>query len=229
MSGDDNLWYVKTPDGDVHRVTLDQLDEAFQAGRIDENVMVLAAGATKWAKLGELAGLDEPAQKAPAASPYTPMPPSLRPVSMDLSLDLDDNAFQKKPRKGLVVGAFLAVVAVFGGVLVANRAHVGSSDSSSTAAAAMAPTPAPQAPAAAPDPAPAPPPAATTPPADTAPKLSDEQKAKLAAADKALEQKSKARKKNRAAAGGSAPHSAKYKSMGFTTGGNKFDPLNANM
>ena len=55
MSGDENLWYVKTPDGDVHRVTLDQLDEAFQAGSIDENVMVLAAGAQKWAKLSALA------------------------------------------------------------------------------------------------------------------------------------------------------------------------------
>ena len=53
MSGDENLWYVKTPDGDVHRVTLDQLDEAFQAGRIDENVMVLAAGATE---VGEALG-----------------------------------------------------------------------------------------------------------------------------------------------------------------------------
>ena len=27
MSGDENLWYVKTDDGDVHRVTLDQLDD----------------------------------------------------------------------------------------------------------------------------------------------------------------------------------------------------------
>jgi hypothetical protein len=236
MSGAENLWYVKTPDGDVHRVTLDQLDEAFQAGRIDENVMVLAAGATKWAKLGELAGLDEPAP-TPTTHVYTPMPPSLRPVSMDLSLDIDDeNVFQKKSRKGLAVGVCLGILAVFGGILVANRSHFagsfGSSNDSAAAAVAAPATPPPATPAAAPAPAPspvaaaAPAPAATTQPAD---KLSEEQKAKLAAADKALEAKGKARKKNRAAASG-APHSAaKYKSQGFTTGGSKFDPLNASM
>lgn len=231
MSGDENLWYVKTADGDVHRVTLDQLDEAFQAGRIDENVMVLAAGATKWAKLGELAGLDEPAK--PAATPIAfapPMPNSLRPVSMDLSLDLDENAFQKKSRKGLFIGAVVGILAVFGGILAANRAHLGSADASA-AAAVVAPATPPVTAAAPPAPSPAPPPAVTTPPpADTtaaAPKLSDEQKAKLAAADKALELKAKAKKKNRPTSGSRSSH--KYKSQGFTTGGNKFDPLNANL
>jgi hypothetical protein len=228
MSGDDNLWYVKTPDGDVHRVSLDQLDEAFQAGRIDENVMVLAAGATKWAKLGELAGLDTPVPPPPA------MPNSLRPVSMDLSLDLDDNAFQKKSRKGLVVVAALGIVAVFGGILVANRAHLGSSDGSAAAAAVAAPAtpvaapaPPPVVPTAAPVPSPTPTPAAA--PVDAnASKLSDAQKAKLAAADRALEAKAKAHKKSRATGGGYHA-SRKSKSQGFTTGGNKFDPLNASL
>jgi hypothetical protein len=227
MSGDENLWYVKTPDGDVHRVSLDQLDEAFQAGRIDENVMVLAAGSTKWAKLGELAGLDTPVPPPPA------MPNSLRPVSMDLSLDLDEDAFKKKPRKGVAIVATLGILAVLGGILVANRAHLGSSSDSTVAASPppAAPTPPPPVAAADPTPPPAPSPAvATPPPADTtANKLSDEQKSKLAAADKALEAKSKARKKNRASAGGGAPQSRKYKSQGFTTGGSKFDPLNASM
>jgi len=232
---DENLWYVKTPDGDVHRVTLDQLDEAFQAGRIDENVMVLAAGATKWAKLGELAGLDDepPPAKTTRAPAYAPMPNSLRPVSMDLSLDLDDNAFQKKSRKGLVIGAVLGILAIFGGVLAANRAHLGIASSDTAAAAAVAPPAPPPATAAAPPPAPspaaapAPSPATTTPPVDTVSKLSDEQKSRLSAADKALEAKSKAHKKTRAV---SAPASnRKYKSQGFTTGGNKFDPLNASM
>ena len=226
MSGDENLWYVKTDDGDVHRVTLDQLDEAFQAGRIDENVMVLAAGATKWAKLSALAGLDEP-----AAAPVVPN--SLRPVSMDLSLDvdLDENAFRKKSRKGLVIGTVLGILAVFGGILVLNRSHIGS-DTSPVAAAAAAPV-APVAPppvaAASPDPAPPMPLApAPLPTAETnASKLNDDQKVKLAAADKAMDQKSKARKKSRAAAVTSTHSSPKYKSQGFTTGGNKFDPLNA--
>jgi hypothetical protein len=235
MSGDENLWYVKTPDGDVHRVTLDQLDDAFQAGRIDENVMVLAAGATKWAKLSELAGLDEPAAAPPSRMAPVPMamPSSLRPVSMDLSADLDDeNAFRKKSRKGLVVAVMLGVVGVFGGVLFLNRSHL-VADSSTAAAAAI--PPAAQAAAAPPatttDGPAAPLPTTTavpSPPDTPASKLTEDQKAKLAAADKALDQKSKALKKTRAVATGSAPHhGAKYKSQGFTTGGNKYDPMNA--
>lgn len=74
MSIGGDCWYVKLSDGDVHRVTLDQLDEAFQAGHIDANTMVLASGATQWTKLGALAGIDdeeeaiEAAEKPPAAT-----------------------------------------------------------------------------------------------------------------------------------------------------------------
>lgn len=59
MSTSGDHWYVKLSDGDVHRVTLDQLDEAFQAGHIDGETMVLASGATQWTKLGALAGIDD--------------------------------------------------------------------------------------------------------------------------------------------------------------------------
>jgi hypothetical protein len=231
MSGDENLWYVKTADGDVHRVTLDQLDEAFQAGRIEDDVMVLGPGQTKWAKLSVLLGLDEPPKPSPVTPYAAVVPNSLRPVSMDLSLDLDDNAFKKKSRKGLVIGTVVGILAIFGGILFANRAHIGGSDSSAAAAAVPATPPV----TAAPPPAPAPPPpataAATPPPAETASaasKLNDDQKAKLAAADKALEAKAKARKKNRATSAG-VPAVRKYKSQGFTTGGSKYDPLNASM
>jgi len=90
MSTSGELWYVKLSDGDVHRVTLDQLDEAFQAGHIDAETMVLAAGATRWAKLGALAGIDDevpieaeipapvvhgsPLRESPFAPP-SPVPP----------------------------------------------------------------------------------------------------------------------------------------------------------
>jgi hypothetical protein len=73
----EELWYVKLANGDVHRVTLDQLDGAFQAGHIDESTMVLAAGATQWTKLGDLAGLDDDA--APAAPP-DPQPQYVAPA-----------------------------------------------------------------------------------------------------------------------------------------------------
>ncbi len=68
----EELWYVKVADDDVHRMTLDQLDGAFQAGHIDESTMVLPADATKWTKLGELLGLDDVSEapsEAPAPAP----------------------------------------------------------------------------------------------------------------------------------------------------------------
>jgi hypothetical protein len=71
MSVDGSLWYVKLADGDVERVTLDQLDEAFQNGQIDENTMVLAAGSDQWLKLSDLLGL---ADATPPPPPPTPAP-----------------------------------------------------------------------------------------------------------------------------------------------------------
>lgn len=73
----EELWYVKLANGDVHRVTIDQLDGAFQAGHIDESTMVLAAGASQWTTLGEVAGLDDesaapPQAAAPVAISYVP-------------------------------------------------------------------------------------------------------------------------------------------------------------
>ena len=76
MSEGVDLWYVKLASGDVHRVTLDQLDGAFQAGHIDERTMVLASDAadgTAWTSLGDLLGLDEPAQTGAAPAGYAPV------------------------------------------------------------------------------------------------------------------------------------------------------------
>ena len=71
----EELWYVKLANGDVHRVTIDQLDGAFQAGHIDESTMVLAAGASQWTKLGDLAGLDDDAAPpVQAAGPISYVP-----------------------------------------------------------------------------------------------------------------------------------------------------------
>jgi hypothetical protein len=225
---DNDLWYVKTADGDVDRMTLDQLDEAFNGGHIDENVMVLPAGEETWVKLSTLLGLDQPAP-APVALPPTPtafaLPPSLRPVSLDLSDDLDGSPFQKKSRKGVVLGGLVGAVAL-AGVIFAAVHSAGQIDSSTATASIAAPPPATA--------APAPPPVAPSPAATTtaAPLpdhgLTDDQKAKLAAADKALQDKVKSKKKARGA--GIASHGGgKIKSQGFTTGGNKYDPLNANL
>jgi hypothetical protein len=69
-SGD--FWYVKLSDGDVHRVTLDQLDEAFQAGHIDGETMVLASGSEQWERLASVAGMDESEEEPDAAAEPEP-------------------------------------------------------------------------------------------------------------------------------------------------------------
>src|SRR5580658_4560739 len=110
---DADLWYVMLADGDVHRVTLDQLDEAFQAGHIDQETLVLAEGARQWTPLGTLAGLDET-----PPPPRVPVTTSFRPVSVDLSdvdpsdLDLEDVPF--RTRSGKKWFAAVAAVAIVG-------------------------------------------------------------------------------------------------------------------
>jgi hypothetical protein len=73
MSVEVDVWYVKLADGDVERVTLDELDEAFQRGQIDENSMVLAAGSEQWMKLSDLLN---GADATPPPPPPTPAPQS---------------------------------------------------------------------------------------------------------------------------------------------------------
>jgi hypothetical protein len=273
MSEGIELWYVKLANGDVHRVTLDQLDVAFQAGHIDETTMVLAGDAsegTAWSSLGQLLGLDEAAPPTPevkpapvaaapraVASPYgyvsavsaTPPPVarvmpvavanSLRPTSIDLGIDdLDDMPFRRRSGKKWAFAA-LSAAAVAGVIgFVSTHSRTGGDDITTVAAAAAmaapatyAPTPLPVMPAPAPQAAVAAAKASTGAPAEASPmnpqftdRFNETQKQKLLAADKAREDKAKGRQ------AGSAYHAApKYKSTGFTTGGNKYDPLNSNL
>ncbi len=74
----DGIWYVKLEDGDVERVTLDQLDEWFQSGRITENTMVLADGSEQWTKLAELLGLSD---AAPGPAPVEPVHAAPQPAA----------------------------------------------------------------------------------------------------------------------------------------------------
>ena len=86
MSADGNeLWSVRLPNGEVSRGSLDQLDEAFNAGHIDEHALVLAPGSTRWTKLGDLAGLDDAAQPASVQPEAYTGPQTLRPMMTDLS------------------------------------------------------------------------------------------------------------------------------------------------
>ena len=55
-----DLWHVQMASGDVLIMNLDELDDAFNSGRIDESTMVLQGGSLKWARLGEILGDEEP-------------------------------------------------------------------------------------------------------------------------------------------------------------------------
>jgi len=210
LSTSDHPWRVRFATGEL-TMTLDELDVAFEAGRIDVDTMVCAPGSSTFARLGTVAGLDEPA-------------PSLRPVvfadgpeiiepAFD-SPDLGSNPFQRRWNKRL-----LAVPAALGAIgIIAFAAAASASNDPPVVAAATdlhaAQTPA-QTPAAAPS---SPPPAAQAPAAV----LTEDQKKALAAKDKKAEAHSKARK----AAAAPTKRFAASKTAPFSKGGSKHDPLN---
>jgi len=71
-----DLWSVQLATGEVCEMTLDQLDEAFQEGRIDEHTAILQHGSDQWSTLGNLAGIDGE-EPAPPAAPETEAPPAI--------------------------------------------------------------------------------------------------------------------------------------------------------
>ena len=226
---DGELWSVRLKDGRTIRCTIDQLDMGFDSGHVDAQTLVLAPGSTQWARLGDLAGIDGGAQQAPVSPTPAPvqvsLPPpsqpySLRPVSADLDLDLPAAHHAAASSKKWMVGAALGAAAVVGVLVFVITSNGSSSAASPPAAAAAAPPP----PATTTEVAPAtPPPPATT----DAPRLSDEQRKKLADLDKQNEARAAAKAaKNRPLSFGSHHSSKPVKSQGFTTGGNKYDPLN---
>jgi hypothetical protein len=232
-----DLWRVQLATGEVRVMSLDALDDAFQSGLITESTPVLPPGGVAWTKLADAAGLDHPspaegpdgnvpsvapmavsvAESTGDATPYANHSPYSLP---DLDIDaMNDEAF--KPRRGRIFAVIgLAVVLVGGLGFAATKAG-------NIAGAASNSLSAPGAEKAA---AAAPPPAAvdvnTAAPAKT---LTDEQKAKLAEADKAREAAAAARDAKRAKdrPSGPARRGPREKtSQPFVNSGNKYDPLN---
>src|SRR5580700_1233154 len=97
------LWQVQLANGEVHPATLDQLDAAFEKGMVDANTMVFGPGASAWAKLGDLAGIEEEEPQAPAAPPSgtetAAGPQTLRPLVSELDLDFDLPPFRPRASK----------------------------------------------------------------------------------------------------------------------------------
>jgi hypothetical protein len=61
----DPLWQVQLASGQVCRMTLELLDDAFQDGLISEDTLIMQDGTTEWVTLREVAGLDSEGE-APA-------------------------------------------------------------------------------------------------------------------------------------------------------------------
>jgi hypothetical protein len=68
VNGTPELWRVRLADGQERSGTREQLEEAFRAGHLSEEMLVLAGGAPEWVKLGAVMGRNEPLP-APVAAP----------------------------------------------------------------------------------------------------------------------------------------------------------------
>jgi hypothetical protein len=224
-----DLWRVQLGTGEIRAMSLDALDEAFQAGTIDVGTPVLAPGATSWAKLADAAGLDSPSPEpeanvpsvAPIAvsldsrtGPSTRYIPADGPSLPDLDLDtLEPDAF--KPKKGRVFAVIGVAVMLVGGLGFA-ATRVGNITGSATNSLgapvkAAAATP--------------PPEAVDLASATPGKTLTEEQKQKLMEADKAREAAAALKRKDRPS-GPPARAPREKSATPFVNGGNKYDPLN---
>jgi hypothetical protein len=103
---DAELWEAETPDGVVRKVTLDQLNDAFLAGRVDGTTRVRAPGTAEWTSLEQLLAETPPPQSAPAVLP-APRVPSIRPRAPSLR---PPEVYGRRPRP--VLGPAITVFGV---------------------------------------------------------------------------------------------------------------------
>lgn len=249
VPGNPDAFCVRLASGDVCVLSLDELDAAYQDGRIDEHTPVLPFGATDWTRLGALAGLDEDDATVPSPHPAVEDPrarlpsvvvrvstptgpiaprlppqamPSVRPFTTDLDATEADDLppFARRPTKRWkLVAGVVGAGAAFGLILALISVSGGPGAAASTATASMVD---PTLPPVVPAPAPAPPPVAAPAPAETASvdaRLTDAQKKALADANRARAAQHKVSSVR------SAPRT-NGKNV-FHKGGSKYDPLNA--
>ncbi len=231
-----DLWRVQLGSGEVRVMSVDALDDAFQAGTIDENTPVLAPGTATWSKLGEAAGLggegaEEPApvsnvsSLAPIAVDAYPTGPATRYVPPaeislpDIDLDtLDEGAF--KPKKGRVyAGIAMAAAIAIGLGFAATRLAPMTSSAANALSAEAAMKAAGNAPQKA---------AEDERAAARLTALTEEQRIKLLEADKAREAREAAKRAKDHPAPAAGRRSGPQPKSGtpFQNGGDKYDPLN---
>ncbi len=105
------IWHVKLENGQVHTLTLDQLDAGYKDGWIRGRTPVLAAGAITWKPLRDVAGLD------PSGS-WEALPMSVAPTAMDVPVDVDFDTgeipaeLRPKKRGAAIFGVAIAIVAI---------------------------------------------------------------------------------------------------------------------
>jgi hypothetical protein len=230
-----DIWHVQVPGGEVRTLTLDQLDEAFQNGWIDAETLVLPAGALSWARLGDVAGLDDDSETPPPVSAVN----SVAPIALDVApraaathaealpgLD-DDDLPELKPRRGKRVFGVIVTLAVLGGLgFVGFTKYDAARSAARTSAAAAVARDGLSASAAnvvAPQPAAAPAPVPVTLDPGKSP-LTEQQKIALAEQDKARDE---ARKNKKAKS--PPPRRGKKTKDPFLKNGNKYDPLNGSL
>jgi hypothetical protein len=84
------IYHVQFADNDVHRMSLEKLDDCFRLGVINETTLVWTDGMPEWQTLAQVAGLNEPEPLSPPPAPCATRrpkrpkpstPPSRRPVT----------------------------------------------------------------------------------------------------------------------------------------------------
>src|SRR5690606_6546505 len=84
-----DLWLVSVGPGDTRRMTLDQLDEAFSDGMIDETTMLCELGTEDWQPLYVVAGREPPTR---VTAPGAPAPPHSPPAAASAPVVNQGNA-----------------------------------------------------------------------------------------------------------------------------------------
>ncbi len=215
MEEHEETWLVQLQNGAVRAMSLDELDAAFQDGSIDEDTFVRREGASKWIRLREELGAQEPVE--PPAPPqwqqaqvYEPLQ-SIRPVVSELDADEVDFAPKKSRGKVIAIGSIVAVAACALAVFGATK--VGASAQSTSVGAAVVNA--------------APPPVVVAQPEAQPAALSVDQKKALADKDTQLTQKLDQKKAARLKY--VPPSHGKASPPPFSKSGNAHDPLNAKL